>query len=189
MLGLDEAGCGPAFGELVASAVCIPETVIIPGLTDSKKLSTKKRDVYYQEIIKKCQWSTGIVSNTEIDEMGLGEARRVVFERALENFESKYPEFIMTKLIVDGTIFRKWKNVHHECIPKADSLYSEVSAASVIAKVTRDKLVTDLCSTYPYLDNFYCISQNKGYLTKKHVQGIKKHGITEFHRKSYNIKL
>tara|TARA_B100000214_G_scaffold375229_1_gene360706 strand:- start:5639 stop:6211 length:573 start_codon:yes stop_codon:yes gene_type:complete len=189
MLGLDEAGCGPAFGDLVASAVLKPSDVIIEGLTDSKKLSEKKRSVLFTQICEKCMYGIGKVTNIEIDEIGLGEARRLVFERALQDFITKYPDIKMEKHIVDGTIFRKWNDIPFECIPKADFLYSEVSAASIIAKVTRDNDILELCKAHPYLDEFYCISKNKGYLSSQHIEGIKKHGKTKFHRHSYNIKV
>ena len=80
------------------------------------------------------------------------------------------------------------KDIPFDCIPKADSLYTEVSAASVIAKVTRDKDVLKLCEENPYLDEYYKISKNKGYLTQDHKKGISKHGKSVYHRLSYNIK-
>ncbi len=174
MLGLDEAGCGPVFGDLVASAVYIPENVDVTGITDSKKISEKKRIVFFQKICNECMYGIGKVSNSEIDKIGLGEARRLVFERALDNYKEKYPEFKMEKLVIDGTIFRPYENIPYECIPKADVLYEQVSAASIIAKVTRDDDIYNLCKEHNYLDEFYNISKNKGYLTKEHIDGIKK---------------
>jgi ribonuclease HII len=188
MIGLDEAGCGPGFGDLVASAVFVPMNVCLDGITDSKKMSDKKRNIFFQKICEECYFGIGKVTNKEIDSIGLGEARRLVFERALFEFEKKYPEFKMEKHIVDGTIYRQWKNVSFECIPKADSLYTEVSAASVIAKVTRDNDVLKLCKENPYLDEYYKISKNKGYLTQDHKKGILKHGKSVYHRLSYTIK-
>ena len=190
MLGLDEAGCGPAFGDLVASAVFVPETVTdLEGLTDSKKLSEKKRDLLYDKICSGCLFGIGKVTHEEIDHYRLGEARRIVFERALDDFCKKYPTFKMEKLIIDGTIFRQWKNIDFECIPQADSKFTCVSAASVIAKVTRDRDVLKLCKDNPNLDEYYDISKNKGYLVKNHKDGIRKHGLSTFHRKSFNISL
>lgn len=191
MLGLDEAGCGPAFGDLVASAVFIPETVAsLKGITDSKKLSEKKRNIFFETICSECLFGIGKVTNHEIDENGLAEARRVVFERALDNFQEKYPNFEIKKLIIDGTIFRQWKNIQYECVVGGDSKYEAVSAASIIAKVTRDNDIYNLCKENPYLDEFYDISKNKGYLSsKKHKEGIKKHGLSVFHRHSYKISL
>lgn len=191
MLGLDEAGCGPAFGDLVASAVYIPETVTsLKGITDSKKLSEKKRNIFFETICSKCFFGIGKVTNHEIDTNGLAEARRAVFERALDNFQEKYPTFEIKKLVIDGTIFRQWKNIEHECVVGGDSKYEAVSAASIIAKVTRDNDIYNLCKENPYLDEFYDISKNKGYLSsKKHKEGIKKHGLSVFHRHSYKISL
>ena len=188
MIVLDEAGCGPAFGDLVASAVSVPTNVLLNGVTDSKKMSEKKRSIFYKKICDECFFGIGKVTNKEIDSLGLGEARRLVFERALNDFELKYPTFEMEKHIVDGTIYRQWKNVPYECIPKADSIYIAVSAASVIAKVTRDNDILNLCKDNPYLNEYYDISSNKGYLTKSHKIGIAKHGKSVHHRLSYKIK-
>lgn len=188
MLGLDEAGCGPGFGDLVASAVYVPTNVCLDGITDSKKMTEKKRNIFFKKVCEECFFGIGKVTNKEIDDLGLGEARRLVFERALSEFETKYPDFKMEKHIVDGTIYRQWKSIPFECIPKADSLYTEVSAASVVAKVTRDNDVLSLCENNPYLDEYYNISKNKGYLTKEHKNGIHKHGKSVYHRLSYNIK-
>lgn len=189
VVGLDEAGCGPAFGDLIASAVYIPDSFDKCGVDDSKKLSEIKRKMLYTRITDECMFGIGVVSNLEIDEKGLAECRRLVFERALEDFSSKYPLKKIEKILVDGTIFRQWKNIPFECIPQADSKYLEVSAASIIAKVTRDESIYRLCEENSYLKEYYCIEKNKGYLTKKHVEGIKKYGKTKFHRHSYNIKV
>ena len=189
MLGLDEAGVGPGFGNLVACALHIPDNVDVQGLTDSKKMSDKQRRIKFEDITKKCFFGIGKVTNEEIDNGGLGEARKLVFERALENFQSKYPDFYMEKLIIDGTIFRSWKNIPYECIVKADLKVACVSAASIIAKVTRDNQIIKLCKDFPYLDTNYGLLKNKGYLVKTHISGIVKHGKTKYHRHSYNLKL
>lgn len=193
IVGVDEAGCGPAFGDLVASAVILPDDCSIEALADSKKLTEKKRNDLYKKIIaqeNKCAYGIGIVSNVEIDTKGLAWARRAVFHRALDNLEQKgYSSSDMKHIIVDGTIFQQWKGVTYECMIKADGKIPCVSAASIIAKVTRDALILDICTQYPDLVDKYKLNKNKGYLTKDHIDGIREHGLTDFHRKSYNIKV
>jgi ribonuclease HII len=188
MLGLDEAGVGPAFGNLVACALHIPSGVEFKGLTDSKKLSEKKRETLFEPITNSCLFGIGQVTNEEIDTGGLAEARRLVFDRALDDFAQKYPNFDIQHLIIDGTIFRPWKAIPFECIPQADAKYPAVSAASVVAKVTRDRQVVALCDQVPELHEKYGIKNNKGYLSKEHLQGIAAHGKSLYHRHSYNIK-
>ena len=190
MLGLDEAGVGPGFGNLVASAVHILETTDdLNGLTDSKLLSEKKRDMFYETITQTCYFGIGVVTNEEIDQFSLGEARRRVFERALDDFVRKYPSFKVCNLIVDGTIFRPWKDVPYQCLPRADKTIPAVSAASIVAKVTRDRQVIALCDEFPDLHDKYKIRNNKGYLSAEHKQGIATHGLSSYHRHSYKIKL
>ena len=188
LVGLDEAGVGPAFGSLWACAAHIPNDVHIPGLTDSKKLTEKRRDRLRKEIMATCVFGLGEVTQKEIDARGLGEARRLVFERALDDLVTRHPDIHIEKLIVDGTIFRKWRDVAFECIPKADQTVSHVSAASVLAKTTRDEQVRRLCDDEPTLHERYGIRNNKGYLSATHIAGIKEHGYSEYHRRSYTIR-
>lgn len=188
MLGLDEAGAGPGFGPLVACAATLQEGHTVEGLADSKVLSEKKRNVLFEALQTQCRFGLGVVTNEEIDEWGMAEARRKVFERALEDFARKYDDFQIRHLIVDGTIFRPWKDVPYTLMAKADQKIPNVSAASILAKVTRDTQMKALCDAEPDLDQKYKIRQNKGYLSKDHIEGIREHGFSRFHRKSYNIR-
>lgn len=191
VVGLDEAGCGPAFGELVASAVVLPDNPI-EGLADSKKLTPKKRAALYQQITNPesgCKVGVGRVSNTEIDAQGLARARRVVFHRALDDLcENGISPSEISKIIVDGTIFEPWQGVNYECVVRADDKIPCVSAASIVAKVSRDTAILQMCDEFPHLKAHYKIDSNKGYLTKDHMEGIREHGLTDWHRKSYEIK-
>ena len=185
--GCDEAGAGPGFGDLIASAVIL--TTPIEGLTDSKKLSEKKRDAYFKQITESCIFGIGRVSNVEIDQHGLAWARRIVFHRALDDMMTR-TSTLPESIIVDGTIFDPWRNIPFECKPKADLTDACVSAASIVAKVTRDQSIYDLCDTHPWLDEQYGLRSNKGYLSApKHKEGLRTFGLTDWHRKSYNIKL
>ena len=186
IVGLDEAGVGPAFGSLWASAVYLPAD--IPGVGDSKTLTAPKRARLRDRILETASYGLGEVTAHEIDTYGLGEARRLVFERALDDLMVRFPDTQPSKLLVDGTLFRPWRNVPHECIPKADALYACVSAASILAKTTRDAQVEALCDAHPDLDASYGLRKNKGYLAAVHIQGLQQHGYSEHHRRSYRIR-
>lgn len=135
----------------------------------------------------RCQYGLGEVTSVEIDALGLGECRRLVFERALEDFVSRNAR-MPTELIVDGTLFRAWRGVPHRCVPRADATVPCVMAASVLAKTTRDAQVLALCDADPTLDERYQIRSNKGYLSAAHVAGLRTHGHSEWHRRSYKVK-
>lgn len=188
--GLDEAGCGPAFGDLVAAACVLPDDGAIAGLGDSKKLSAKKRAALYDVVVAACgdAYGVGTVTHAEIDARGLGWARRAVFHRALDDLAARWGR-VPDALVVDGTLFEAWRGVPYECVPRADATVACVSAASVLAKVTRDAAVVALCDAHPELDARYGVRSNKGYLTKRHVDGLRAHGWSAWHRRSYNVKM
>lgn len=187
VVGLDEAGVGPAFGSLWASAVHLPEDVTIRGLTDSKRLTETRRIRIRTELLVACQYGLGEVTSHEIDTLGLAECRRLVFERALDHFFEKYPSVTIDKLVVDGTLFRPYREIPYECLPKADLTVSHVSAASILAKTTRDEQVIALCDQDSTLHDRYGIRRNKGYLTPEHIKGLHVHGATSHHRRSYKV--
>lgn len=186
-IGVDEAGVGPAVGALVAGAVVLPPEGIV-GLTDSKKLTPRRREELYAAVTRLCAVGVGVVDHEEIDRLGLGEARRLVFERALDDLVDKHPHTTPAFVTVDGTLYRQWRDVPFRCEPKADLTVPEVSAASIVAKVTRDAQIARLCDERPDLDDKYQLRSNKGYLSAAHIEGIRKHGRSEFHRKSYRIR-
>lgn len=189
VVGLDEAGAGPGFGSLWAAAVHLTEE--IPGLTDSKKLSEKRRLECRARLEATAHYGVGEVTAEEIDAMGMGEARRLVFERALDNYVARRGP-TPTLLEVDGTIFRPWSYdgsvVPYHLAPGADATVPCVSAASVIAKTTRDAQVLELCDHHPYLHERYDLRANKGYLSHRHIQGIREHGLSAWHRRSFRIR-
>lgn len=188
IVGLDEAGVGPALGSLWAGAVHIPDGQTIQGLADSKKLTEKRRNRLRQEITTMCLYGLGEVTSIEVDSLGLGECRRLVFERALDDLFRKHPTIEITKLVVDGTLFRPYKEIPYECVPRADQTNPHVSAASILAKTTRDAQILELCDAEPDLDDKYGIRSNKGYLAPAHIKGLQLHGFTRHHRRSYRIK-
>ena len=173
--GVDEVGRGPLIGPVVAAAVILPKNYKLAGLTDSKKLSEKKRE-YYFDIIKRDALSIGIgiVDEKEIDEINIYEATKVAMRDAINKLEIK-PEHIL----IDAMPLNL--EIPTTSIIKGDLLSITISAASVIAKVTRDHMLYELDKEYPMYD----LKNNKGYGTKKHIDAIKKYGITKYHRLSY----
>ena len=162
-------------GPVVASAVILPKNYTLEGLTDSKKLSEKKRD-YFFEIIKKDAIAIGIgvVDEKRIDEINIYEATKEAMTMAINNLEVK-PEHIL----IDAMPLNL--DIPTTSIIKGDLLSISISAASVIAKVTRDSMLYEIDKEYPMYD----LKNNKGYGTKKHLEAIKKYGITKYHRLSY----
>lgn len=173
--GVDEVGRGPLVGPVVASAVILPKNYFIEGLTDSKKLSKKKRDYFY-EVIKKeaLAIGIGIVDNKKIDEINILEASRLAMKQAINSLSIK-PDIILTDAM------RLDMGIPEEDIIKGDLKSITISAASVIAKVTRDKMMEELHEKYP----MYNFIKNNGYPTKEHIEAIKKYGIIKEHRKSF----
>lgn len=174
--GVDEVGRGPLVGPVVASAVILPKNYYIEGLTDSKKLSKKKRESFF-EIINKDALAIGIgvVDNQKIDEINILEASRLAMKIAVNNLKIK-PDVILTDAM------KLDMGIEEEDIIKGDLKSITISAASIIAKVTRDKMMEELHEKYP----MYNFIKNNGYPTKEHVEAIKKYGIIEEHRKTFN---
>lgn len=173
--GVDEVGRGPLVGPVVAAAVILPENYELPGLTDSKKLTEKKRDAYY-DIIMKDALAIGIgeVSPKEIDEINIYEASRVAMIKAIENLKIK-PEHILSDAMPLNIGIPNTPIIH------GDLLSLSISAASVIAKVTRDRMMYELDELHPE----YGFSKHKGYPTKLHLENIKKYGVLENYRFTY----
>lgn len=173
--GVDEVGRGPLIGAVVAAAVILPNDFYLEGLTDSKKLSEKKREAFYKVIMNKAlSVGIGIVSEKRIDEINIYEATKEAMIMAINNLSIK-PEHVLIdamKLDID---------IDTTSIIKGDLLSVSISAASVVAKVTRDHMLIEMDREYPVYD----LKNNKGYGTKKHIEAIKKYGICKYHRRSY----
>ena len=173
--GVDEVGRGPLVGPVVAACCILPENFNLEGLTDSKKLSEKKRDYFFEEIKKQAiSYGIGIVSEKRIDEINIYEATKEAMIMAINECNPK-PEYVLTdamKLDLDIPV---------KPIIKGDLRSITISAASVLAKVTRDKMLYELDKKYPMYD----FKNNVGYPTKKHLEAINKYGIIDEHRRSY----
>ena len=179
ILGIDEAGRGPWAGPLVVGAVVLGGAQI-DGLTDSKKLTKKKRELLYDEV-KDCAAAaaTGWVSASELDEIGMSAALRLATRRAVEQIHVPY-----TEITIDGTInflADTGKGKYVTTLPKADLLVPSVSAASIMAKVERDRYMTKLGEEHPE----YGFESHAGYGTAKHRAAIDEHGVTPEHRLSF----
>lgn len=173
--GVDEVGRGPLVGPVVAACVVLPEEFNLDGLTDSKKLSEKKRDYFFEEIKKQALgYGIGIIDEKKIDEVNIYEATKIAMKEAIKNTGIKLDHVLIDAMPLDI-------DVDTTSIIKGDAKSISIAAASVIAKVTRDKMMYDLDKIYPMYD----LAHNKGYGTKKHIEAIKKYGITKYHRLSY----
>jgi ribonuclease HII len=179
IVGIDEVGRGPWAGPLVVGAVVLGDAVI-DGLTDSKKLSKAKREALSAEItLRAAACGLGWVDAAELDDIGMSAALTVAARRALEQISVPYHE-----IIIDGTVnllAGTGKGAYVTTLKKADLLISAVSAASIIAKVARDDYMSEQAEIYPG----YGFERNVGYGTQLHQQGIKEHGLTQLHRRSF----
>jgi len=170
--GVDEVGRGPLIGSVVASCVVLPKDFALEGLTDSKKLSEKKRDKFYEIIKEKAiAIGIGIVDEKKIDEINIYEATKIAMKEAIKNTDVKLDHILIDAMPLDIEI-------PTTSIIKGDAKSISIAAASVIAKVTRDRMMYDLDKKYPMYD----LKNNKGYGTKKHIEAIEKYGITKYHR-------
>ncbi|NLC68104.1 MAG: ribonuclease HII [Clostridiaceae bacterium] len=174
--GVDEAGRGPLAGPVVAAAVILPEGVFIKNLKDSKKLSPAQRDVLYEEIIKKAvSYGIGIVDEKCIDEINILKATKLAMEKAIKKLLPA-PDIIFIDAVSLDNI-----NIKQKAIEKGDNLSISIAAASILAKVTRDRIIESKDSLYPV----YGFARHKGYGTKEHIEAIKKYGACPVHRMSF----
>lgn len=178
--GVDEAGRGPLAGPVFAGAVILPDAFLLEGLNDSKKLSEKKRDRLFDEITKNAlAWSFGTASPEEIDEINILNASLLAMRRAVEGLKIK-PDF----LLIDGNIARGFQT-RAKSVIKGDALCPSIAAASIIAKVLRDRFCLEMHEKFPQ----YGFDRHKGYPTKLHYERIREYGISPLHRKSFLKKL
>ena len=173
--GVDEVGRGPLVGPVVAACVILPLDFSLDGLTDSKKLSEKKRDFFFEEIKKQAvAIGIGIKDENVIDEVNIYEATKLAMIDAINNCKVKPEHVLIDAMPLD-------LDIPTTSIIKGDLKSITISAASVIAKVTRDKMMYELDEKFP----MYEFKKNKGYPTKAHMEAIKKYGIIKEHRKTF----
>ena len=177
--GCDEAGRGCLAGPVVAAAVILPKNFKHSVLNDSKKLTPKQRALLKDEIINSAiAWKVAFVDNNEIDEMNILRASIKAMHIAIEALETE-PQF----LLIDGNRFYPYKTIKHKTIIKGDGIFFSIAAASVLAKTFRDEFMEKIHNEFPE----YGWNKNKGYPTSFHRMAILKHGITPYHRKSFNL--
>lgn len=178
--GIDEAGRGPLAGPVFAAAVILPLDCQIEGLNDSKKLTEKKRDLLFDEIIEKAvAYGIASVDEKTIDEINILQADFVAMRKAVEQLNGK-----ADYALVDGNQFPH-TGLKEQCIVKGDSKSPSIAAASILAKVSRDRYMLELDKQYPE----YQFAKHKGYGTKLHYECIEKYGVSPVHRRSFLKKI
>ncbi len=175
--GVDEVGRGPLIGPVVASCVVLPKGFILEGLTDSKKLSEKKRNLFYEYIVNNClAYGIGVVSNKEIDEINIYNASKKAMLIAIAEVRKKVN---LEHVLIDAMPLDL--DIETTSIIKGDSKSISIAAASVVAKVTRDRMMYDLDKKYPN----YEFGKHKGYPTKRHIELMNKYGLIDGYRLTY----
>jgi ribonuclease HII len=205
-IGIDEAGRGPMFGRVYAGVAVLPkdDNFDHSQMKDSKKFHSKKKIEQVAEYIKEnaIAWAVEYEDEQTIDNINILQATQSAMHKGIKNVISQ----LLTKtdidydkilLLVDGNYFKpftiinksktKLETINYEMIEGGDNKYTSIAAASILAKVSRDKYIDELCEQNPELIENYGINSNKGYGSKKHIDGIKQHGITKWHRKTFGI--
>lgn len=203
-IGVDEAGRGPMFGRVYAGVAVLPkdDTFNHSWMKDSKKFHSKKKIEEVAEYIKEnaVAWAVEYEDESVIDDINILQATQSAMHKGIKNVlqqlnkDSNYDDIL---LLVDGNYFKpfsilnksktKLVNIKHYTVEGGDNKYTSIAAASILAKVERDKYIEQLCIENPELITNYGIDSNKGYGSKKHMDGIKQHGITKWHRKTFGI--
>jgi ribonuclease HII len=211
-IGVDEAGRGPLFGSVYTAAVILPkdDTFNHSIVKDSKKFHSKKKIEEVANYIKEnaLAWYVSFEDEKVIDDINILQATQKAMHSSILEVRKQYNEKMKKQnkterndysyyLLIDGNYFNpitylnkntnKIESISHKCIEGGDNKYTAIAAASILAKVERDKYIEELCVKYPDLALNYGIDSNKGYGAKTHIEGIKQHGITIWHRKSFGI--
>lgn len=175
--GIDEAGRGPLAGPVVVGIAIMPKDSMIEGVNDSKKVSEKKREKLYDQITQEAiAWNVGMADQNEIDEINILNATKLALTRAIEGLKVK-PDLIL----VDALTNIDTKGIPYKSIIKGDAKEYSIAAASILAKVTRDRMMREYDEIYPQ----YGFSGHKGYGTAKHIAAIKEYGPCILHRKTF----
>ena len=199
-IGVDEAGRGPLFGRVYAGAVILPKDNSFDHslMKDSKRFSSKKKINEAADYIKTnaISWNVAYIDEQYIDKYNILKATHEAMHKAIKGaIESEDKYWEKYYLLIDGNNFKPIMYFNKDilspmpftCIEGGDDKYSAIAAASILAKVSRDKYIQDLCNENSKLDDYYGLKSNQGYGTKKHLDGIKQYGISVWHRKSFGI--
>ncbi|MBR1376765.1 MAG: ribonuclease HII [Bacilli bacterium] len=174
--GVDEVGRGPLIGPVVAACAVLPKGFKLEGLNDSKKLTEKKREEYYEYLVKNAIYGIGIVDADIIDDINIYEATKVAMYKAIEEVRKQVN---LEYVLIDAMPLNL--DIPTNSIIKGDAKSISIAAASVIAKVTRDRMMIELDKKYP----MYGYAKHKGYPTKKHIEAMHEYGLIEGYRKTY----
>ena len=200
-IGIDEVGRGPLFGRVYAAAAILPkdDSFDHSKMKDSKKFHSKKKIQEVAEYIKEnaIAWSVQYEDEKTIDSINILQASQSAMHKCVADLlKNKSIPSDSIKLLVDGNYFNPYtiisqgkpiKHLDYVCVEGGDNKYTAIAAASILAKVARDEYIEELCEEYPDLIEKYSLDSNKGYGSKKHIDGIKEHGITIWHRRSFGI--
>ena len=194
-IGVDEVGRGPMFGRVYTAAVVLPKNNTFKHelMKDSKKFTSVKKlkEVYNYIKENAIYYSVTYEDEKSIDANNIKEATHLSMHKSIKSI----PNYQNSLLLIDGINFKSLtyfdnnliKQVNNICIEKGDGKYTSIAAASILAKVERDAYINELCEKNPFLVEYYDLKKNKGYGTKKHMEGIIKYGISEMHRKTFGI--
>jgi ribonuclease HII len=189
-IGVDECARGPMFGRLYTAAVVLPKIFDHSKMKDSKKIKSRTTMKTLADYIKEnaISWSVDFIEPKEIDEINIRQAVLKCMRTSIQNVIEKMNNNDVF-LVIDGNDFIPMSynglQLNHVCVEKGDNTYSFIAAASILAKYEHDKYILELCEQYPELENRYGLKTNVGYGTKKHLDGIREHGISQWHRRSY----
>ena len=196
-IGIDEAGRGPLFGRVYSAAVVLPleDTVDLSMIKDSKKFSSKKKLKEVEEYVKEnaLYWSIAFEDEKTIDKINIRAATFKSMQTAAKDVIKQLSDDVDYSLMIDGNAFKPMmifkdgqiKQVEYECIVGGDDLHKNIAAASILAKVARDEYIEDMCEKHPELIERYDLAKNKGYGTKKHMEGLREYGRSEWHRQTF----
>lgn len=193
-IGVDECARGPMFGRLYTAAVILPKDTTFhhEKMKDSKKIKSRNVMKELSNYIKEnaIAWHIDFVEPEEIDKINIRQAVLKSMRESITNVMNKI-ESDDVFLVVDGNDFtpyyKKDTLIQHQCVEKGDNTYSFIAAASILAKCAHDEYILEICEQHPELQERYHLKENVGYGTKLHMEGIKTHGITQWHRKTYGI--
>ena len=201
-IGIDEVGRGPLFGRVYSAAVVLPKDDTLfehSKMKDSKKFTSKKKLVETANYIKEkaIAYSIQFEDENTIDEINILQATQQCMHKCIKDILNQLKEHPTKTLLIDGNYFNpyvtfnkdtnKFDSLDHVCVKGGDNKYSSIAAASILAKVARDEYIENLCVLQPDLVEKYSIDSNKGYGSKAHIEGIRQHGITKWHRKTFGI--
>jgi ribonuclease HII len=190
---VDEAGRGPMFGRVYSAAVVLPRDATLfdhAKMKDSKRFHSKKKIIEAAEYIQAnaTAWAVTFEDETVVDRLNILQATQQSMHRSITEVVAKLdagPSAVT--VLVDGNYFNPMPGVRHVCVEGGDNKYSSIAAASILAKVFRDRYIDEMCAQHPELIERYALQKNKGYGTQEHMAGLKKHGPSPWHRKTFGF--